>query len=327
LVNAQSAGNSDLVRFERLSWAITYGFPILAMLMVPLLYAFATRFLNHSTLLLPRTAPILYIFCPNVILFSLFADQAIYPLLFLLSVWLIILTIQRASFVWAFILGAFLYAAVFFAFTMLPLYLFAAIYLGLDYWMNRQRRSIRTAIRTALGIAAGTALLYAVFLLQLDYDFFPRFEKTVQINHDFDFYVRVGDQPPETPETLPIRIQQIVNAAWVNNLDFAAAIGFPIYILFAIQGIRLIVKLSQNTLMPGELILLALLFSFVALNLVGSAQGEVARLWLFWTPMAVLLAALEIETWIQNRTALVLILALAGFVTILLTYHFQDLLM
>ena len=92
----------------------------------------------------------------------------------------------------AFVLGLFLYAAVFFAFTMLPLYPFAGIYLALNYWTNRQERQLKQQVWIALAIAAGSLLLYFLFRIFLNYDFLPRFAKTIAINHNFDFYLRVG---------------------------------------------------------------------------------------------------------------------------------------
>jgi hypothetical protein len=127
----------------------------------------------------------------------------------------------------------------------------------------------------------------------LNYDFLPRFERTMSINHNFDFYLRVGQQPPPGPEPLGVRLGQILGAAWINNLDFAAAIGFPIYIFFLAQAVRRVWRFIKGQAAHGDVILFALLLSFIVLNLAGTAQGEVPRLWLFWLPMVVLLARMS----------------------------------
>jgi len=116
-----------------------------------------------------------------------------------------------------------------------------------------------------------------------------------------------------------------LKAAWVNNLDFAAAVGFPIYILFLVHGFRIIRQaFTKNTLDGSGKVQLALFLGFLLLNFAGTAQGEVARLWLFWVPMVVLFAALEIEIYLRTNPRLVLILILLQISTIFLTVHFQD---
>ena len=325
LINGFPSALPDDLRFERLSALISYAFPVLAMLLVFAVYGFARRYISGDSDLVPRLAAFLLVLCPNLILFSLFPDQAVYPSLFLLGVFLIILTVRRQSLILAFAVGLFLYIAVFFAFTMLPLYPFAGLYLLLHYWLNWRDKPLLQQIWMALAIAAGTLLLYLIFRLALNYDFLPRFERAVAINHNFDFYLRVGRQPPSGPESPSTRLAQIVGAAWLNNLDFAAAVGFPIYILFAVQGLLLLGRLWKGSASAGDGILGALLLSFIVLNLAGTAQGEVPRLWLFWLPMVVILASIQIEPWVKDHPRWLLGLALAQLVTLFLTFHFQDL--
>ncbi len=325
LINGYPSDSPDDLRFERFSGFITYAFPLIAMSMVFLIYAFARRFLQNTTASVPSLASFLYVLCPNVVLFSLFADQAIYPPIFLLGVWFILLAIRRQSIAWGFLVGILLYGAVFLAFTMLPLYVFAGIFLIMDYWLNREQRQWKQPVLIAMGIGLGTLLLYVLFLYFLNYNFFPRFEKTMAINHNFDFYLRVGRQPPAGPESLSTRLLQIAGAAWLNNLDFAAGIGFPIYILFAVQSLRLLVRLFKGRMVSGDIVPMSLLSSFVVLNLAGTAQGEVPRLWLFWLPMVVIFASHEIGEFVQTNRFIPLGLALMQFMTIFLTYHFQDL--
>jgi hypothetical protein len=208
---------------------------------------------------------------------------------------------------------------------MLPLYPYAVFFLALSFLRDRSQWSFGTLLKVILGIAAGSLIVYLLFLLVFNYNFLPRFEKAVEINHNFDFYLRVGQKLPVGPETFTTRVSQILDAAWINNLDFAAAVGFPIYILFLVHGMRIILQALQKNI-PGVkgTIELALLLSFLLLNLAGTAQGEVARLWLFWVPMVVLFAALELEIYLRKSPSLVFILVFVQIGTIFLTYHFQD---
>jgi hypothetical protein len=325
LVNGHPSAYSDEVRYERLLRAITVGSPLLALLMVPLLYFFARRFLQSSDEFVAPIAPLLYFLAPSAVLFTLFPDQAIYPVVFLLGVWLTVLAIRKGSLPSGFMLGALLYLLVFFAFTMLPLYPFAGIYLVLHRLKARSAEGWGPPVRLAAAIGIGTVVLYVIFRVFLNYDFFPRFERTMAINHNFDFYLRVGQPTPTSPETLGIRLGQIVNAAWINNLDYAAAIGFPIYLLFLAQSIRRGWRFFKQNLSRGDVLLISLLLSFVLLNLLGTAQGEVPRLWLFWLPMVSLFAAYELQPTARSRPWVLYFLGLAQFVTLVLTFHFQDL--
>jgi hypothetical protein len=325
VVNGHPSPYSDEVRYERLSRTITFGFPLLALLMVPLLYLFACRFLKGSTEFVAPVAPLLYVLAPSAALFTLFPDQAIYPAVFLVGVWLAVLAIRKGSLHAGFLLGALLYLLVFFAFTMLPLYPFAGIYLLLHHSKARPSEGWGPPLRVAAAIGVGTLVLYALFRGVLSYDFFPRFGRTMAINHNFDFYLRVGQSPPAGPETLGVRLGQIVNAAWINNLDYAAAIGFPIYILFVAQAIRRGWRFFRSNIDRGDVLLLSLLPSFVLLDLLGTAQGEVPRLWLFWLPMVSLFAAYELQSSARRRPWIAYLLGLAQWVTLMLTFHFQDL--
>jgi len=324
LINGYPSAYTDEVRYERLSQVITYAFPLLALVIVPLLYAFGRRFLDTPSPFVPSVAPLLYVLAPNAALFSLFADQAIYPAVFLLGVWLIVSVIRRESLVWAFLLGALLYLFVFFAFTMLPLYPFAGLYLILHHWHSKAGGRWQQPVRLAAAIGLGTLALYLLFATLLHYDFFPRLERTMAINHNFDFYLRVGQTPPAAPESVSIRLGQIVKAAWINNLDFAAGIGFPLYILFVAQAMRRAWRFFKHGAASGDVILMSLLLSFVVLNLLGTAQGEVPRLWLFWLPMMAIFAAYELDAH-AHRRLLLFWLSIAQFITMVLTFHFQDL--
>jgi hypothetical protein len=325
LANGYPSSLDDAARYQRLSSLVVWLFPLLAVGMVGLIFVFVRRFLDDPSGLVQRAAPLLYVLAPAVALFTFFADQAVYPAVFLLGAWFAVVSVCRHSLVWAFALGAVLYMGAFFAFSMLPLYVFTSLYLLLHHWRGASGKRLQRIILYGLAIAAGTLLMHFLARGLLNYDFLPRFERTMSINHNFDFYLRVGQQPPSGPEPLGVRLGQILSAAWINNLDFAAAIGFPIYILFLAQAVRRVWRFSKGQAAHGDSILFALLLSFVVLNLAGTAQGEVPRLWLFWLPMVVMLAAYELEPHLRVRPHILLALGVAQLVTLMLTFHFQDL--
>lgn len=325
LTNGYPSSLQAAARYTRFSNLITWLFPVLATGMVLLLWAFARSHMEDPDGLVARLAPLLYVLAPSVVLFTFFTDQVLYPVLFLAGTWFAVSLIRRATFAWGLLLGAGLYAAAFFAFSMLPLYPFAGLYLLLHHWKSPQPGRLRRLALTGLGIAAGTLMMYALGMAFFNYDFLSHFLRMTTINHNFDFYLRVGQQIPTGPESPVVRLAQIARAAWLNNLDFGAAIGFPLYILFIIQAARRLLRLGQSNTPKGDIVLLALLCSFLVLNLAGTAQGEVPRLWLFWMPMVVLLAGFELEPHIRKHPQWLLLLAGVQLITIVLTFHFQDL--
>jgi hypothetical protein len=325
VVNGYPSQWNSAARYTRLSSVITWLFPLLAAGTAGLLWAFGRRLMQDSSAHIPGVAAVLYALAPSVALFTFFADQALYPAMFLLGIWFTVRVIRGGSMAWSVLLGAALYLAAFVAFTMLPLYPFAGLYLLLHNWKEQPRQRWHRLLFTGLGIALGTAILYVIGRTLLNYNFLSHFQRMAAINHNFDFYLRVGQQPPTGQESLAVRLGQMARAAWVNNLDFAAAIGFPIYILFAAQSVRRLLSLRKPNLLPRDGVLLALLLSFLLLNLAGTAQGEVPRLWLFWLPMVALLAAFELEEPLRKRPWLLPVLAGIQLVTLMLTFHFQDL--
>jgi hypothetical protein len=325
LVNGYPSGFDNAARYARLSSVIVWLFPLLAAGTAVTLWAFARRLTGDALSLVVPVSTVLYVLTPSIALFTFFADQAIYPGVFLLGIWFTVRVIRGGSLLRALLLGVALYAAAFFSFTMLPLYAFAALYLLLHNWKEQTTRRVQRVLLTGLGITAGTLSMYFIGRTLLNYDFLPHFQRMASINHNFDFYLRVGQQLPAGPESLSVRLAQIARAAWVNSLDYAAAVGFPIYILFAVQAVRRLRALGKPQLPPADLVLLSLLASFLVLNLAGTAQGEVPRLWLFWLPMVVLLAAFELEPHLRQRPRLLLLLGGAQLITLMLTFHFQDL--
>ncbi len=81
----------------------------------------------------------------------------------------------------------------------------------------------------------------------------------------------------------------------------------------------------RRTATRGEAIQAALFGTFIALNLYGLNRGESARLWMFWVPVVVILAAIEIAPLLKRRPWLFYLLIAAQFMTLVLTYKFQDL--
>ena len=168
--------------------------------------------------------------------------------------------------------------------------------------------------------------MYFAFRWLLNYDFIVRYETAMRVVRNFDFILRVGETPPETFSTETIRpsLNQVWGAIRLNNIELAAAIGFPVFLLFLSGAVRVLARLLRRQGAWREAAMTAFFLTYVALNLYGQVQGEVSRLWIFWTPMFVLFAAYEIATLFPRRTRAVLLLVAVQLITIFLTFQFQD---
>ena len=314
--------NSE-ARFLALTRFITYLFPFLAFLIVPAIYAFGRILEAGKSAILPS---LLYVFLPNVILIPLFLDQVIYPLLFMGGILFMLLVLRKPSFWAAFLVGSYFYFALFFSFSMLPMLpLFLAL-IGMDYWTFRGQRSWMELFKIVFGLATGILIMYLAFRWFLNYDFFVRYETAMRVVRNFDFILRVGKPPPDTFSTETIRpsLSQVWGAIRLNNIELAAAVGFPVFLLFLSGAVRVLVKVLKRQGGWHEGAMAALFLTYVALNLYGQVQGEVSRLWIFWTPMFVIFASYEIVALFPRHTRAVLLLVVVQLITIFLTFQFQD---
>jgi len=329
LVNGNPLKSSltDDARFERLSSTIALIFPILGAAAIFLIYFFARSFLFFHKPWQEVLPSSLYIVTPNIILFPLFADQAIYPALFLSGCWLIFVLFRKNAIIASFSLGFLLYCFAYFAFTMLPLFPLAGMFLLLQWYHSKTEFPLVLQLKKGLIFLAGIVGGYWLLRLLLNYDFFTRFTSTMNINHKFDFYTRVGIQAAFEGESIATRLKQIIQALLINNIEFATTVGVGIFLLFAIFGIRLLIqlikrRLGENDIYPGSMFL-----AFIILNLTGSVQGEVGRLWMFWVPMVVLFASRQLIDQFHGNKILLIIMMDIQLLNTLFLFHFQDLLM
>jgi len=323
LVDSLDPQPTSAARFLALTRFIAYVFPFLAFLIVPAIYAFGRILGAEENAILPA---MLYVFLPNVILIPLFLDQVMYPLLFISGVLFMLFVLRKHSFWTAFLVGAYFYFVLFFSFSMLPMLpLFLAL-IGMDYLAFRSQRSLLDPLKTLFGLAAGVLLMYFAFRWFLNYDFFVRYETAMRVVRNFDFILRVGKPPPETFSTVTIRpsLGQVWGAIRLNNIELAAAVGFPVFILFLSGAVRVLLKLLRRQGAWREAAMAALFLTYVALNLYGQVQGEVSRLWIFWVPMFVVFAGYEIVALFPRHTRAVLLLVAVELITIFLTFQFQD---
>ena len=310
-------------RFLVFTRVIAVAFPLVSFIVLGLIYLFIRPLVNPDDALLPS---MLYIFIPNVILIPLFLDQVLYPLLFTLAILLMWRAIKKRSFFLAFLVGLYIYLAIFFTFSLLTLIpLFLAI-LGLDFiHLPRWRDMPRSLLLLAL-MSAGIMVLFLLFQYALNYDFFQRYETAMRIVRNFDFVVRTGQKATVdlTTTTVQPGFRQILRAAGLNNLELAAAVSFPVFLLFLWRAVRTLFHILRRRAGELDYALGALVLTYIALNLYGQVQGEVSRLWIFWVPMMVLCAGVELADQFIHRELAVWLVVILQLVTMLMTFQFQD---
>jgi hypothetical protein len=310
-------------RFLVLTTFEAYAFPFISFVVLFVIYQFSKQLLPEEDRILPA---VLYIFLPNVILLTLFLDQVLYPLLFISGAYVVIKMVEKKTFRLAILSGALIYLCVFFTFSMLPLIPFAFLYIGIDFLRNRPVRRVLDSLSLFLGILVGLGLMFVAFYYALDYNVLTRYQGAMKVVRNFDFLLRVdaprGAELPNTGFLLPPRY--ILSAFALNNTEFASAVGFPIYLLFVVQGVSTFLAFVKRKATPQHGILASFFATFLAMNIFAPIQGEAARLWLFWTPMVVLLAGFTVATFFKPHKRMIYLLVFLQLITIYLTFKFQD---
>lgn len=323
LVDFFARRDTQQERFMLLTQVLAVSFPLVSMLVLGVLYKMHRMFSLPESSFLP---PLLYLSLPNVILIPVFLDQAVYPLIFISTAFLIITALRRQSTLLGALAGIVIYIAVFLSFSMLPLIPFTLLFFIIDYLANRSSRSLRSGFLTLSGIAAASLMLFWGFAYFLNYNVLTRYEGAMQVVRGFDFALRVDKTPEEALENTSgfVAPAQILSAFLLNNLEFAAAVGFPVFLLFVSRSIRTLIHLARRKVKLHDQVLAAFLLTFLALNVFAPIQGEAARLWLFWAPMLVLFAGIEIPAIFKNSRNGIYTLITLQMISMYLLYKFQD---
>lgn len=257
-----------------LNMVITLAFPALATLVVLPLAALAQDLLGADKRFMP---PLLYFSFPGVLLISLFLDQALYPAVFILLVWLAVRLAEGGNPWHALALGALLYLALFLAFALLPAVFMVFLLLGLHFLLfGRTRAAFWRILLLAGGLVVGFLAAYLLFSSILGYDALSRYLEAVQTH-------RLAKSYPDSLATLPATVL-------LNNLDFALGAGFLTLLLLAVLTVRSASNVFRRQVQRVDWVMLAFAGMVVVLNVAGQTRSETARLWLFLLPLTAVLA-------------------------------------
>ena len=310
-VEGQAARLDNLLRF------ITLVYPLLAMLPVLLLYQLG-RMLNikeeYSLL-----ASVFYLCMPNVILMQLFLDQALYPLLFLTGALLAVQLYRKPSAWLAFGLGAYLFMAFFFSFSLLALLPFVFILLILNLLAHWSKSRLLETLKIFLLVLAGMALAFLIFRVFAGYDFFTRLQNAMASHSADSFGARMN------AELTPNGAGRVSTAAvWlVNNIEMGMWIGVPLVLIFVWEGIRSMWGFLHHHTDIASIFNAAAITTYLALNIQGGTYGEVGRLWIFLAPLFALSAAVTAPRLFTRERVGVWLVLLLQLTTISLIFLFQ----
>ena len=307
---------------------VTFLFPILAVMVVWALYVFSRQLpggVDHH--LIAGYSALIVVLAPNFVMLSLFLDQALYPALFLFMAGGLCFAMQKKSFAGCFLLGAAIYAAIFISFSMLPLLIIPVFYYACVLWQGNILKAAWINFKqTLLPMGLGGVLSIVLFKLLLNYDIYTRFQGMIAAEVTGDFYTRMHVHPAAS-STILERISQTFSAAILNNMDLAVAIGFPIFILFVVFGVISVIHIVKRKPGGANAINASLFLTYTALNLAAAVNGEVGRVWMFWTPVMALFSVQYLLPLIKQRQWILYALITLQVITLFLTYQYQDYLM
>lgn len=309
LCNDPSAPVMALSNASLASAAIQMLTPVWTALTVLPLYALARRLADEHTAL---RAAVLFLFIPSVALFGAHWDH-VYTLIAASSLYILHVGLESRRW-WPFLIAGLLVSiASFFSLGNLAIGFMLAVFGG-AYWVTALHRQIdagieskayvyRTILKQTLSFAAGAASVWSVYFLA--YGVTP----IDILRAGIDAHARITGHR--------------TYAVWLgyNLFDFFLFLGVPV-VLALIVSIRR--SLSRPNSSPGRSTLTPLLafgVTLVALDVAGLTRGEVARLWMFLVPTAVLAALPALADW-SHRTMLVMSIVLVAQV-VLIGYYMR----
>ncbi len=259
--------NYTLLAYSAGEWAAAWFgvlMPLWAALAVWPLYAVARRVYHNEAV--ARAAALWWPLVPALVLFAP-TWNTLYPALSLAAFWcwLRALEGERGSVRWALAAGLGVGALTFANFSTVPLGAFLGVYALLVTWQKRFGARRVLALLVGLGVGAGAP--WALFVL-------------------------AGGTPPwELLQTAMAHHLELERPywpwLWLHSWDWAIFTGLPLIALWLGASVSALVRRRALRAPLG----VALLVTLGALVLSGTARGETGRVWLFFAPFVLLVAA------------------------------------
>ena len=283
----------------------SYFFPLLASLVIIPITYLSKNFFKLEYPLLPS---LIYILAPNFMIWVMVPDQVVLPLIFLINIVLMYLTIKYDSFLIALGLGVVIYLSTFISFSMLPIIGLFFIWLAAVYVFNKGDIQRIRIFNLILGFLLGFGLTYLVFYFTLDYDAISRFQLALSHHRRIKYF--------------KIEFIYILAAFVTNTIEYFTWTGIPLFFLVASHSLTSIKKIINKNHEDINLFTFCCVGLYFAMNLLSQTIGEVQRMWIFLSPLIVIIAAAEINNRIKkNHKLAVFFLLVIQFCTAV--WHFQ----
>jgi hypothetical protein len=272
-------------RYLQMVNGMAYIFPLMAMLVVPLLYIFSREYLDEKDSLL---ACALYVVTPTVILRVFDYDQSLYPVLFMIGLLFAQQISKRNSVKWAFITGFWWYLAIYVTFALLPMLPLILLMIGFEYLQEwRRKNHLLNQVKKGIGVISGVFAGFLCFRYMFGYDIFATYRIAFETHRLEKLY---------NPATI-----HIGDLLLLNNLEFMMWIGFGMVVLWIWQVFNQM-KFIDFKLSPYNGLMISFVITYLALNLFGQTRSEVARLWIFIVPVICTLSAPGIRALFNSRS-------------------------
>jgi hypothetical protein len=253
----------------------------------------------------------LYLFIPSVNLITLHADQSLYPLLFVSSIFISSYSYKKRYILISFITGAFIYLTVFFTFALLFSIPFV---IGISYWLSKEKNGDidhLLFIRRLIFIGCGFISFDILFRILFNYDILLRYDNAMVHHIAWKRWI------PSFTNT--------IKYAKLNLIEYIVWLGIPLFTLALVSFYRSIQNLIKKNVDLISIQSLVLFVTLFVMAFFGKTKGEVARLWLFLAPCMCIVAMHEISArYNKDKIFLFWLLVFLQLGTVYLTKVNQD---
>jgi hypothetical protein len=307
LANIGSDANDPQQRYLNLVDFVSYTFPLVATLCVPVIFLLGKRIISVKWSLF---SSLIYVLTPSFLLIQLQLDQFLYPLIFTLGIYVFQIVISSRKMIFAFGMGVLLYLILFLSFSLIPIVAFLIAYLCIKLLFGELKNRRIDALRQLLFITLGFFLSHVLFRIYLDYDFLTRYVKAIEYHRMMKLF------EPGLPQILSAMVQ--------NNLEFAMWTGIPMIFLSLSRFLRSVIHLLKNNLSDVDFMVIAFVLMLIGLNLFGQTRGEVGHIWMFMLPMLSIFSIDEVKHLGKEKNWAVQFFIIAQLFTSYLIFKFQD---
>jgi hypothetical protein len=302
------AANSDQEKIQTVATFAAFVYPLLTYLVIIPLFFFCRLFLPVKVVLM---ACALFIFTPNVTLITMHLDQALYPLLFMTTLYLWSQAFLACNYPMAVLAGMVAYISLFVTFSLLPVMPLGILVLLAFFGENKNApRKLFSLIKIIGLFAIGYLICDVLARLLFNYDIMLRYENAMTFHRAWKTWI------PGTRFTLYF--------AFLNYLEFACWTGFPLAILFLANSSRAVLGIARKNLNTENIFSISLIVILFMLGFFGKTKNETGRLWIFLIPFACALIAYEIQSRYDTKSNLVFKLILVSQFAIIACSKFNQ---